>query len=119
MNMPEAIRVDEASGRIAWEEGDSVREAFVEGAVAARYDPERDRLMVLTRTSERGAVAIVSRDGRRIANVPPPEGYSLSHFAGDEPVLVGQGEAPDGGWRDWHFALGEDGTSLERLGPAY
>ena len=119
MIRPEGIRVDEASGRIAWEESGSARDAFVEGAVAARYDSERDRLIVLTRTSERGAVAIVSRDGRRIANVPSPEGYSLSHFAGDEPVLVGQGEARDGGWRDWHFTLADDGTSLERLGPAY
>ena len=117
MSRPEAVRVDPARGRIEWVEHGAACEALVQGAEDARYDPEGDRLIVLVRNGERGAVAILSRDGKIFALVPPPQGYRLSHFAGAGPVLVGQGEAAVDGWQDWHFAPGEDG--LERLGPAY
>jgi len=120
MSRPEAIRVDQVSGRIDWTEDGEAREAFVEGAADARYDPGNDRLIVLTRASERGTVAIVARDGGTVATIPPPDGYSLSHFADSvAPVLVGQGEAPDGGWWDWHFEADEAGRALRRLGPAH
>jgi hypothetical protein len=120
MSGPEAIRVDRANGRVEWEDGGSARKALVDCAVDARYDPEHDRLIVLTRAEERGAIAIVSRDGESVAIISPPEGYSLSHFAAvSEPVLVGQGEASDGGWWDWHFTVDEDGRALRRLGPAH
>ena len=119
MSGAQAIRVDEASGRIAWEESGEAREALVEGAVDARYDPGGGRLIVLTRAEERGAIVILSRDGEMIETLPPPEGYTMSHFASAGPVLVGQGEASDGGWWDWHFIVDEEGRALHRLGPAH
>lgn len=119
MSRPEGIRVDARAGRIAWNEDGAARQANIEGAVDARHDRENGRLIVLVRAQGREGVAILSLDGETIAFVPPPEGYSITHFAGaDEPVLVGQGEASADGWQDWHFAV-DEGCALRRLGPAY
>ena len=120
MSRPEGLRVDQACGRIDWNEAGAAKHASVEGAVDARYDAWTERLIVLTRTSERSGVSILSRDGEIVGAVPAPEGYSLSHFAGgSEPVLVGQGESPYEGWQDWHFEVDEEGRRLRRLGPGY
>ncbi|HEY5722767.1 MAG TPA: hypothetical protein VIT45_10640 [Allosphingosinicella sp.] len=120
MSGPEGIRVDARAGRIDWDEDGAARQADVEGAVDARRDREKDRLVVLVRAQDREGVAILSLDGETIAFVRPPEGYAITHFAhADGPILVGQGEASSDGWQDWHFAVDDECRALRRLGPAY
>ena len=120
MSRPKAIRVDAEAGRIDWDESGEARQAILEGSVDARYDPHCDRLIVLVRAPEGEAAVLLSMDGEQVGMVPAPVGYSLSHFADvEEPVLVGQGEAPHEGWQDWHFTVDKEGRALRRLGPAY
>jgi hypothetical protein len=119
VSAPEAIGVDAAAQQVAWREEGEVVRAGVPGAFAARYDPGSDSLIVLTRNGG-GAVAILSRNGERLATVEAPPGYVVSHFAdGAATTIVCQGEAPDGAWWDWHFAVDPQCGEMRKTGPAY
>jgi hypothetical protein len=78
-----------------------------------RVDPRTGSVLTLAPDG----LTLVRSDGRS-ARIPAPEGYSLSHF-GDGILVVGRGEAPVDGWRDWHFEPDLEAGLLRRRGPAY
>ena len=114
-----AILVDEGAGILRWNDKDVPVEVEAPGAFAVRRDPASDRLVVLARNGDRGAVILFSRDGKRLGGIEPPAGYSISHFAGDGTTIVCQGESSDAGWWDWHFEVDAKGATMVRAGPAY
>jgi hypothetical protein len=114
------MMVDGEAGLVTWwDEGEEVR-AQVPGAFDARYDPAADRILVLTREDGGTTVAILSRQGASLGKAQAPAGYAVSHFAAaGGPAIVCQGEAPDGAWWDWHFAVDPRGGEMRKTGPAY
>jgi hypothetical protein len=116
---PSDIAVDEAAERVTWREGKEEMRAEVAGAFDARYDPRSDRLLVVTRNGG-GAVVVLSRQGERLAQVEPPAGQRISHFADSGgATVVCQGEKQDGHWWDWHFAVDPEKRTMRKTGPAY
>jgi hypothetical protein len=116
---PLAIEVDEGAGLVRWRADGQPMEVEAPGAFAARHDSVADRLVVLARNGDRGAVILFSRWGERLVAIEPPAGYAISHFAGEGTSIVCQGESSDAGWWDWHFDVDAPGATLVRAGPAY
>jgi hypothetical protein len=119
VSVPDRLEVDAAAQKVAWRDAGEAVCVQIWGAFAARYDPDSDRLLVLT-GKDGGAVQILSRKGERLATVEPPAGYAVSHFADAAgATIVCQGEARDGAWWDWHFTVDAEAGEMRRAGPAY
>lgn len=110
--------VDEAAGRVCWSDRDGPVEVEAPGAFAARRDAATGDVIVLKRGGELGLVLVLSSAGQMIAEIEPPPGYSISHFAGEGAAIVCQGESSDESWWDWIFEVDAQGI-LRRTGPAY